>query len=98
MTEQALAGEGKTRVENSIKLRRTGTEEDMAGIILYLVGRAGAYVDGTTVAPDGGRISTIPSFFCAVTDIVVEYHSHKYKSNQARMIVMIFMHHARSRE
>ncbi|VDB90273.1 unnamed protein product [Peniophora sp. CBMAI 1063] len=50
-------------IREGIALQRTGTEEDMTGLILYLAGRSGAYVDGTTFAPDGGRISTIPSFF-----------------------------------
>ncbi|VDB90272.1 unnamed protein product [Peniophora sp. CBMAI 1063] len=50
-------------VRDAIPLQRTGTEEDMKGLILYLAGRSGAYVDGTTFAPDGGWISSVPSFF-----------------------------------
>lgn len=36
-------------------LRRIGRPEDMAGVALYLAGRAGAYVTGVVIAVDGGR-------------------------------------------
>lgn len=38
-----------------VPLRRAGTEEDMAGAILYLASRAGAYMNGSEFVTDGGR-------------------------------------------
>ncbi|KAI0149407.1 hypothetical protein BJ166DRAFT_62740 [Pestalotiopsis sp. NC0098] len=36
---------------------RAGSFEDVAGIILYLMGRGGAYVNGCAMLTDGGRLS-----------------------------------------
>jgi len=47
----------------SIPLRRAGTEEDMAGAILFLASRAGAYVNGAVWLVDGGRVGTVPSSY-----------------------------------
>jgi len=46
---------------NTVPLRRVGTHEDMAGTILFLASRAGAYVNGAVWLVDGGRIGTVPS-------------------------------------
>lgn len=46
-----------------IPLERTGTEEDMAGLILFLTSRAGAYLSGAVLITDGGRLSVNPSSF-----------------------------------
>ncbi|KAF5382504.1 hypothetical protein D9615_003068 [Tricholomella constricta] len=48
---------------DSIPLRRTGTDEDMAGAILFLASRAGAYVNGAVWLVDGGRVGTVPSSY-----------------------------------
>lgn len=45
----------------AVPLRRVGTQEDMAGTILFLASRAGAYVNGAVWLVDGGRIGTVPS-------------------------------------
>ena len=37
-----------------IPARRIGTDEDMAGVAIYLASRAGDYVVGVTIAVDGG--------------------------------------------
>jgi NAD(P)-dependent dehydrogenase (short-subunit alcohol dehydrogenase family) len=37
-----------------VPLRRTGTDEDMAGTAIFLASRAGDYVVGDTIAVDGG--------------------------------------------
>lgn len=42
---------------------RSGSEEDMAGSILYLASRAGAYLNGCVIVIDGGRLSVIPSSY-----------------------------------
>lgn len=50
-----LATIGDTLVA-SIPLTRIGTPEDVAGTALYLSSRAGAYVNGATIALDGGSL------------------------------------------
>ncbi|KAF4617487.1 hypothetical protein D9613_005739 [Agrocybe pediades] len=46
---------------DSVPLRRVGTEEDMAGTILFLASQAGAYVNGAVWLVDGGRVGTVAS-------------------------------------
>jgi NAD(P)-dependent dehydrogenase (short-subunit alcohol dehydrogenase family) len=41
-------------VARRVPARRVGTDEDMAGIAIYLASRAGDYVVGATIAVDGG--------------------------------------------
>ena len=38
-----------------VPAKRPGAMDDMAGIVLFLVSKAGAYVDGRSIAIDGGR-------------------------------------------
>lgn len=40
-----------------------GEYGDLAAVILYLVGRSGAYVNGNVQVLDGGRLSVMPSTF-----------------------------------
>lgn len=40
-----------------------GQYDDIAGMILYLVGRGGAYVNGAVNVVDGGRLSVMPATF-----------------------------------
>ncbi|KAF2257669.1 NAD(P)-binding protein [Lojkania enalia] len=42
---------------------RAGREEDIAGAILYMVSRAGAYLNGSVVVVDGGRLGTLVSTY-----------------------------------
>lgn len=44
-----------------IPLKRMGDEQDMAGTLLYLASRAGAYCNGAVILLDGGRLGTFPS-------------------------------------
>ncbi|KAK3942746.1 3-oxoacyl-reductase [Diplogelasinospora grovesii] len=46
-----------------IPLTRSGGEEDIAGIILWLAGAAGGYVNGNIVITDGGRVAVTPSTY-----------------------------------
>jgi NAD(P)-dependent dehydrogenase (short-subunit alcohol dehydrogenase family) len=46
---------------NVVPLGRMGDELDMAGQILYLASRAGAYCNGNTILIDGGRLGNFPS-------------------------------------
>ncbi|KAF6829164.1 short chain dehydrogenase [Colletotrichum musicola] len=41
---------------DKVPAKRAGNEEDMIGALLFLVSRAGAYVDGVNLCVDGGRI------------------------------------------
>ncbi|KAL4909544.1 hypothetical protein BDW74DRAFT_174745 [Aspergillus multicolor] len=41
---------------DKVPAKRAGREEDLAGTVLYLVSRAGAYVDGVSLCVDGGRV------------------------------------------
>ncbi|KPI40850.1 3-oxoacyl-[acyl-carrier-protein] FabG [Cyphellophora attinorum] len=40
---------------------RTGTAEDVAGLMLFLASRAGAYMNGSVINIDGGHLSMTPS-------------------------------------
>ena len=56
------------RIEGNIPpslspLERYGTEEDISGLILYLVSRAGGYVDGCVQVTDGGRLAQVPATY-----------------------------------
>ncbi|KAM0287946.1 hypothetical protein ACHAQH_000012 [Verticillium albo-atrum] len=42
---------------------RPGDLQDMAGAVLFLVSRAGGYVNGNTLVTDGGRIGILPSAY-----------------------------------
>jgi NAD(P)-dependent dehydrogenase (short-subunit alcohol dehydrogenase family) len=43
-------------VAKRVPARRIGTDEDMAGVAIYLASRAGDYVVGNTIAVDGGVV------------------------------------------
>jgi len=38
-----------------VPAKRAGGLDDIAGLVLFLVSKAGAYVDGRSIAIDGGR-------------------------------------------
>ncbi|KAK5163801.1 uncharacterized protein LTR77_010475 [Saxophila tyrrhenica] len=42
---------------------RTGSEQDMAGAVLFLASPAGAYLNGETMVSDGGRMSQLPATY-----------------------------------
>lgn len=44
-------------------LGRSGSEEDIAGVMLFLLSRAGAYVNGCVQLVDGGRVSVLPATY-----------------------------------
>ncbi|KAK3319689.1 hypothetical protein B0T19DRAFT_445492 [Cercophora scortea] len=44
-----------------IPAKRFGTEEEMAGTLLFLASRAGAYCNGSYIVNDGGRLAVMPS-------------------------------------
>ena len=49
--------------KNVIPATRQGSEKDMAGVILSLVSKAGAYYNGVVMVTDGGRLSVLPSTY-----------------------------------
>lgn len=42
---------------------RKGGYQDVCGVVLYLVGKAGAYVNGSMENTDGGRLSVMPATY-----------------------------------
>jgi NAD(P)-dependent dehydrogenase (short-subunit alcohol dehydrogenase family) len=65
MTRFAIGDEaGRARTSEAVPMHRVGRPEDMAGTLLYLTGRAGAYTTGAIVPLDGGMsvAATKPMF------------------------------------
>ncbi|TFY77833.1 hypothetical protein EWM64_g6180 [Hericium alpestre] len=50
-------------VMKDVPLKRPGSQEDVAGTVVYLASRAGAYVNGTVHLLDGGRLSSFSSTY-----------------------------------
>lgn len=46
-----------------IPATRGGTEEDMAGAVLYLTSHAGAFLNGNVLLTDGGRLAVMPGTY-----------------------------------
>jgi NAD(P)-dependent dehydrogenase (short-subunit alcohol dehydrogenase family) len=71
MTDSMYKAQGKVETHNVegtfskdiVPATRTGDEQDMAGVILWLCSRAGAYINGCTVVTDGGRLGVVPSSY-----------------------------------
>ncbi|KIW86033.1 hypothetical protein Z517_01427 [Fonsecaea pedrosoi CBS 271.37] len=71
MTHGMYQAQGKTEIHNVegafnrevVPATRTGDEQDMAGVILWLCSRAGAYINGCVVVTDGGRLSVMPAAY-----------------------------------
>ncbi|TKA26806.1 hypothetical protein B0A50_04252 [Salinomyces thailandicus] len=42
---------------------RTGSEQDLAGIIMFMASPAGAYLNGECLVTDGGRLAQLPSAY-----------------------------------
>lgn len=42
---------------------RNGDEKDIAGAMLFLASRAGAYINGNVLLTDGGRLSVLPATY-----------------------------------
>lgn len=46
-------------IQTYIPLNRAGTPEDIEGLVVFLASRAGAYVNGSTIALDGGYVAAL---------------------------------------
>lgn len=46
----------KDEIENSVPMGRIGSPEDITGTCIWLSSRAGAWVNGATIALDGGTL------------------------------------------
>jgi len=60
--DKPITEEGSLPAE-VVPAQRSGTEEDMAGAILFLMSRAGAYMNGNTLVSDGGRLGQTPAVY-----------------------------------
>ncbi|KAI1355115.1 hypothetical protein F5Y01DRAFT_270844 [Xylaria sp. FL0043] len=64
MTENLLAAREKEGwLKSVVPEQRAGDREDMAGAILFLASKAGAYLNGNVLVTDGGRLATVPSSY-----------------------------------
>ena len=63
VSEGADAQEGVRVPAEMVPMQRMGEEQEMAGTLLYLASRAGAYTNGAVIVVDGGRLGTFPSVF-----------------------------------
>ena len=54
---------GSKELVATIPAHRVGSEEDLAGVVLFLTSRAGAYVNGDVLLVDGGRLGQMPASF-----------------------------------
>lgn len=57
MSAPLLGGATHGFPKERIPAERIGYPDDMAGTVLYLTSRAGAYCNGVVVITDGGRLS-----------------------------------------
>ncbi|CAO2650258.1 Nn.00g015500.m01.CDS01 [Neocucurbitaria sp. VM-36] len=57
------AGNPPTYGTNQVPQGRMGSANDIAGLLLFLVGKGGAYVNGTTQVTDGGRTGVFPATY-----------------------------------
>ncbi|KAH6674638.1 hypothetical protein B0J14DRAFT_590444 [Halenospora varia] len=60
--KEGEGGEGDVKIPTFVSpMGRAGREEEIAGIILMMAGRGGAYMNGGVVLSDGGRLTSQPS-------------------------------------
>jgi NAD(P)-dependent dehydrogenase (short-subunit alcohol dehydrogenase family) len=46
-----------------IPLTRAGSQQDIGGLVLFMAGASGGYLNGSIVITDGGRLAAVPSTF-----------------------------------
>jgi NAD(P)-dependent dehydrogenase (short-subunit alcohol dehydrogenase family) len=63
---QGLDGLGVTDGDfprTMIPLTRAGSEQDIGGLLVFMAGASGGYLNGTIIVSDGGRIASIPATY-----------------------------------
>ncbi|KAK5712558.1 hypothetical protein LTR17_017939 [Elasticomyces elasticus] len=67
MSAAFLAGKDATQPgslpQSVVPSMRAGSGEDMAGAILFMCSKAGAYINSNVINSDGGRLAIVPSTF-----------------------------------
>jgi NAD(P)-dependent dehydrogenase (short-subunit alcohol dehydrogenase family) len=65
MTKFAIGSEeGRAHAAGTVPMGRVGTPDDLAGALLFLAGRAGAYTTGAVLPLDGGlHCAAAPAMF-----------------------------------
>ncbi|KAI1086276.1 NAD(P)-binding protein [Rostrohypoxylon terebratum] len=60
-----MTGSAQSRIKDKtfVPEQRFGDIEDMSGAILFMVSKAGAYLNGNVLVTDGGRLSIMPSTY-----------------------------------
>lgn len=67
--KQYIIDKSKTLFEEGVFSRayqpaeRAGSEEDMGGLMLYMASRAGAFLNGSVMVVDGGKLATMPATY-----------------------------------
>lgn len=60
----AVPGQAVIPIDKKVvAIGRIGDEKDMGGTVLYMVSRAGAYLNGNVIVVDGGRLGNFPTFY-----------------------------------
>jgi len=63
MADPIIAKVGGAWPKEKLPLQRVGSEEDMAGVVLFVTSLAGGYLNGNVVVTDGGRLSVMPGTY-----------------------------------
>jgi NAD(P)-dependent dehydrogenase (short-subunit alcohol dehydrogenase family) len=71
MTESAFQASGTTGLgvtegdfpRELIPLTRAGAEEDIGGLLVFMAGASGGYLNGSIIVTDGGRIANLPASY-----------------------------------
>lgn len=64
MTENLMkVNDEKGWPKDVVPAQRAGDAQDMTGAVLFLVSRAGAYINGNVLLSDGGRLGVVPSSY-----------------------------------